>query len=139
MPRLLSILTLALVGCTSNRHITGQVIDRNGEPMDRVVVSLAPGNVELVTDSAGRFTIDYLRDETGERTKLDKRQDYAIELFRPGYHISESRLYYKKGELLLEPLTLTEDTIEIRQSNANIDPDQHPDRTHSSGTNYEGE
>ena len=130
---------LMLVGCANNRHISGQVIDRNGEPMDRVVVSLQPGNVELVTDSEGRFTIDYLRDDEGERTKLDKRQDYAIELFRPGYHISESSVYYKKGELILDPLTLTEDTIEIRQSSANIDPAQHPDRTHSAGTNYEGE
>lgn len=128
-----------LTGCVGNRIITGQVIDRNGEPMDRVVVSLQPGNVELVTDSDGRFMIDYLRDEEGERTKLDKRQDYAVELFRPGYHITESSHYYKKGELIIEPITLTEDTIKIRQSSANIDPDEHPDRTHSSGTNYEGE
>jgi hypothetical protein len=138
-PPVLSLVLFLLVGCAGSRHISGQVIDRNGEPMDRVVVSLSPGNVELVTDSEGRFTIDYLRDESGERKKLDKRTDYAIELFRPGYHISESSLYYKKGELILDPLTLTEDTIEIRQSSANIDPANNPDRTHSAGTNYEGE
>ena len=130
---------ILLIGCANRRHITGQVLDRNGEPMDRVVVSLQPGNVEMVTDSEGNFTIDYLRDDEGERVKLDKRQDYDIELFRPGYHISESSIYYKKGELFLAPLTLTEDTIEVRPSSANIDPDQHPDRTHSAGSNYEGE
>jgi hypothetical protein len=107
--------------------------------MDRVVVSLQPGNVELVTDSEGHFTIDYLRDDAGERVKLEKKQSYDIELFRPGYHISESRIDYKKGEHLLAPLTMTEDTIEVRPSDANIDPEQHPDRTHSAGSNYEGE
>ena len=133
------LLLFLLTGCANKRAITGQVIDRNGEPIDRVVVSLSPGNVELVTDSEGNFLVDYLRDESGERIKLDKRQEYTIELFRPGYHISESMVSYKKGALILEPMTLTEDTIELRPSSANIDPDQHPDRTHSSGTNYEGE
>ena len=130
---------LLLTGCANKRFISGQVLDRNGEPMDRVVVSLQPGDVELVTDSEGYFTIAYLRNESGERVKLEKRQDYDIELFRPGYHISESRIYYKKGELFLDPLTLTEDTIEVRPSDVNIDPAQHPDRTHSAGSNYEGE
>ena len=41
-----------------------------GEPLPRAVVSLVPGNVELVTDRDGRFVIDYLRDQSGERVKL---------------------------------------------------------------------
>ncbi len=141
MPRslcLLSLLSLS-TGCSVHHAITGQVIDRNGEPVDRVIVSLSPGNVELVTDSEGRFTIDYLRDESGERTRLEHRQDYEMEVFRPGYHVNGSSFYYKRGELLLAPITMVEDTIEIQQSDADIDPEQYPDRTHSSGTNYEGE
>ena len=46
----------------AGHFITGQVIDRNGQPVNRAVISLAPGNVKLVTDREGMFLIDYLRD-----------------------------------------------------------------------------
>jgi hypothetical protein len=125
--------------CASKRLISGQVVDRNGQPMDRVIISLDPGGVELVTDSAGAFTIDYLRDAEGERVKLDKKTDYTLEAFRTGYHVERLDFYFKRGELLLEPVTMKEDTIQLRPSQDVIDPDRFPDRTHSAGSNYEGE
>ena len=139
MPRiLLAFLALYAAGC-AHHAIRGQVLDRNGQPMDRVIVSLDPGNVELITDAEGRFEIDYLRDESGQRVRLSRRQDYQIEAFRAGFHPATAQVHYRRGELVLDPLTLTEDTIRLRPSEVNIDPARFPDRAHSAGTNYEGE
>ncbi len=132
-------LTLVALGCSTHHVISGTVLDRNGEPIERVVVGLDPGNVELVTDEYGRFAIDYLRDETGERTKLGKRSEYDISLFKPGYHNAATSFYYKRGELLLEPLNMTEDTIRVEAGEENIDPGLYPDRAQSNGAAYEGE
>ena len=130
---------LVLGGCAGKRAISGQIMDRNGAPMDRVIVSVAPGNVELVTDSEGRFTLSYLRSEGGDRVKLDARQTYRVEAFRAGYHVEGVEVYYKRGALELEPILLTEDTIRVDASEADLDPARFPDRTHAAGTNYEGE
>jgi hypothetical protein len=129
---------LLLAGCATHQ-IRGTVTDRNGEPMDRVVVSLEPGGVELITDSEGAFTIDYLRDEAGNRVRLEKRTDYTLEAFKTGYHVASTTFYYKKGELLAETITLKEDTIRVDASEDNIDPARFQDTTHSAGSNYEGE
>lgn len=126
-------------GCANKRMIHGQVVDRNGDPMDRVIISLDPGSVELITDADGSFLIDYLRDEAGERVKLDKKTDYTLEAFRTGFHVERMDFYFKRGELILEPVTMKEDTIQLRASDDDIDPDRFPDRTHSAGSNYEGE
>lgn len=130
---------LALSGCASKRAIHGTIVDRNGRPMDRVIVSLDPGGVELITDSEGHFMIDYLRDEAGERIKLDKKTDYTLEAFRTGFHVERLDFYFKRGELILDPLTMKEDTIVLKASDDDIDPARFPDRTHSAGSNYEGE
>ena len=140
LARTLVLLALTLTaGCANKRVIQGQVVDRNGQPMDRVIISLDPGGVELVTDSAGAFSIDYLRDEEGERVKLSKKTDYTLEAFRTGYHVERMDFYFKRGELILEPVTMKEDTIQLRASQDDIDPPRFPDRTHSAGTAYEGE
>jgi len=131
-------LALGVPGCASH-VIHGKVVDRNGEPMERAIVSLAPGNVQLVTDQEGNFQIDYLRDDAGERTKLSKKSDYSIEIFQVGYHVSNTTLFYKRGELLLDPIVLKEDTIRVVGSDSDIDPGQYSDRTHSAGATYEGE
>ena len=136
---LLAGLLLVLTGCAGKRAILGSVVDRNGEPMDRVIISLDPGGVELITDSDGNFLIDYLRDEAGERVKLDKKTDYTLEAFRTGYHVEKLDFYFKRGELILEPVTMKEDTIQLRASQDDIDPARFPDRTHSAGSAYEGE
>lgn len=140
-PSGLAVAALALVatGCAGKRVIYGSVVDRNGQPMDRVIVSLDPGGVELITDSEGNFMIDYLRDDEGQRVKLAKKTEYTLEAFRTGYHVSRIDFYFKRGELILDPITMQEDTIELRPSDDDIDPARFPDRSHSAGTNYEGE
>jgi hypothetical protein len=125
--------------CAHRRAIVGTIIDRNGEPMDRVVVSLKPGQVEVITDSEGSFRIDYLRDERGNRTHLNSRREYELEAFRPGFHVTQTGIYYKRGEQELDALTLVEDTIKVQPGPSNLDPAAYPDRTHSSGATYEGE
>lgn len=126
-------------GCAVHRVISGQVVDRNGEPLDKVIVSLSPGDVELVTDSEGNFSIDYLRDDQGNRVKLDKRTEYHLEAFRTGYNVAKLDFYFKRGQLQLDPITLSEDTIRVEASSDDIDPARYPDQTSSSGANYEGE
>lgn len=128
-----------LGGCARHHAIMGKVVDRNGEPIDRVIISVQPGGVEMVTDSEGGFMVDYLRDEAGERVKLNKRSDYTIEAFRTGYHIAKADVYFKKGELIINPIILAEDTIRVDASDDNIDPALYPDRTQSTGATYEGE
>ena len=86
MVRTLLILTACLWATACGpRIISGKVMDRNGNPVDRALVRIEPGNVELVTDSTGYFQVDYLRDDLGERVKLDARTDYSFEIFKPGY------------------------------------------------------
>jgi len=137
---ILSLLAAALLstGCATHM-ISGQIVNRNSEPLERAVISMAPGNVQLVTDQEGQFYIDYLRDDGGERTKLGKRAEYEIEIFQVGYHVARTSLYYKRGELILDPIVLKEDSIRIVGSDGDIDPGQYDDRTHSSGATYEGE
>lgn len=119
--------------------ISGAVQDRNGDPVDRVIISLTPGNVQLVTDREGRFLIDYLRDEDGERIHLAKRTDYQLEVFKPGFHTQTLNFYYPKKELVLDTVTLVEETIEIQDHGENIDPALYSDQTSESGATYEGQ
>ena len=140
-PTSLFALTLAAMATSAcGPHlINGQVIDRNGEPVARAIVGFQPGNVEIVTDGEGRFMVDYLRDEAGERVKLKRRTDYAVEIFKPGFHVSAQDFYYKRGELIMEPIVLKEDSIRVIGSEEIYDPSDHRDRTHSSGQSLEGE
>jgi len=119
--------------------ISGQIIDRNGEPVNRAIVSLEPGNVQLITDRDGYFSIDYLRDEDGERTRIQKKTDYKIEVFKPGFHVQAVSLYFKRGEVTMEAITIVEETIEIQDQGENLDPELYKDSTHSAGANYEGQ
>ena len=142
IPSKISIATLFAVACAGacGPHIIqGQIIDRNGEPVPRAIVGLAPGNVEIVTDGEGRFMVDYLRDDSGERIKLKRRTDYGIEIFKPGFHVLSQEFYFKRGELLMEPMVLKEDSIRVIGSDELYNPDDHRDRTHSSGQSLEGE
>ena len=119
--------------------IHGQVIDRNGDPIPRAIVGLTPGNVEIVTDGDGRFILDYLRNNDGERVKLKRRTDYGMEIFKPGYHVLSEDFYFKRGELFMEPVVLKEDSIRVIGSEELFNPDEHRDRTHSAGQSLEGE
>lgn len=145
-PRALLLGALALVALAmpapaeAGKHfITGKVTDRNGDPLERVNVALAPGNVEIITDETGAFTIDYLRDADGNRTKLGKRTEYTVSFFKVGFHEEKVSFAYKRGALQLEAVTLKEETIKVDPSADNIDPAAFPDRQQSSGGSYEGE
>lgn len=126
-------------GCAQHHLISGSVIDRNGAPLARAVVGLQPGGVELVTDDLGRFSIDYLRDADGERTRLKHRTDYAITVFKTGYHDASTTFRFHRGELVLAPFTMTEDTIRVEAGQENLDPALYPDRAQNNGAAYEGE
>ena len=130
---------LLWVACATHHVITGQVLDRNGQPVERANVALAPGNVEIITDDDGRFAIDYSRDAEGTRAKLSRRTDYTVEFFKVGYHPQQQTFYYKRGEHPLEPVTLTEDTVRVETSIVDIDPAKFPDRQQAAGGSYEGE
>lgn len=135
-------LVLALLPGTAHagKHfITGTVLDRNGSPVERVNVTLAPGNVEIITDETGKFLVDYLRDEEGNRTRLGKRTEYTILFFKVGYHEEKVTFLYKRGELALEPITLKEETIKVDPSTDNIDPASVTNRQQDAGGSYEGE
>ncbi|MBW2256134.1 MAG: carboxypeptidase regulatory-like domain-containing protein [Deltaproteobacteria bacterium] len=143
MKRFLLAMATALILAPSafaGRHYIGGVVeDRNGDPVDRVIISLTPGNVELVSDREGRFVIDYLRDESGERTKLAKKTDYQVEIFKPGFHVQTHNFYFKSRGLELKPFTLIEETIQIRDEGENLDPALYSDPSTNVGATYEGQ
>ncbi len=135
-----ALLLLAPITASAARHmITGRVIDRNGEPVSRAIVSLDPGNVELVTDRDGRFIIDYLRANDGTRVKLARKTDYSVEIFKPGFHTTSEAFYFKKGAHTLSTFTLREETLSIRDDDAALDPELYDQSTQSSGATYEGD
>jgi hypothetical protein len=119
--------------------LNGQVLDRNGKPVERVNVRVSPGNVEIVTDDAGRFRIDYLRDASGERIRLARRTTYTFTFFKLGFHQVETTVDYTRGELDVAAITLREDTIEVRASTDDIDPAATTARDAGAGGSYEGE
>lgn len=137
----LAAVALALPGVAhAGKHaITGAVLDRNGEPLERVNVTLSPGNVEIITDETGKFLVDYLRDEEGNRTRLSKRTEYTVTFFKVGYHEEKVTFLYKRGEHVLDTVTLKEETIKVDPSSDNIDPAGVTNRQQDAGGSYEGE
>lgn len=138
------LLLVALLGASSvasaaRNEINGQVLDRQGEPVHRAIISLEPGNVELVTDRDGRFLIDYLRDDDGERSRLKRKIDYTVEVFKPGYHTESYTFYYKRGRQEVPTFTIKEETIKISDDGQDLDPELYQDQTQSSGATYEGQ
>lgn len=119
--------------------IHGEVNDRNGQPMARVNVRVLPGNVEIVTDDQGKFTIDYLRDEEGNRVRLANRTTYTFEVYKLGFQLARMDLEYTHGEVELEAVTLSPDTITVRASSTDLDPANLPETDAQGGGSYEGE
>lgn len=139
MTRNIAFVLLFATGCFGKHQITGQVLDRNGQPLPRAVVSLTPGNVSMVTDTQGNFVIDYLRDEAGERTRLSTRTEYTFEVAKVGFHTYSKPLPYKRGSLLVEPVMMVEHTIDITDLPENLDPGLYTSPTQSAGATYEGQ
>ncbi len=137
---LLALSSLVAPEAVAGRHqIIGRVIDRNGEPVARAIVSLDAANVELVTDRDGRFVIDYARDRYGERTRLAKKTDYKLEIFKPGFHTHTEAFYYKRGTHEFATFTLSSETIRIEDDRMDLDPELHQTQTQSTGATYEGQ
>lgn len=141
-------LALTPLAQAGSHSISATVTDRNGAGLGRTIVSLAPSpddvdakphTVELVTDRQGNVLIDYLRDTEGERTKLSKKTQYVLEVFKPGFHPYTTSFYYKKGEVQLDAVVLVEETIEVEDIAENLDPATTPESTHAAGANYEGQ
>jgi len=137
---LLAALTGAVLTCTTAAQaapglIGGLVVDRNGKPLARAIVSLAPGNVELVTDRDGKFAIDYLRDATGERIKLSRKTSYTLAVFKPGFHSFTVKVDYRHGELQVDPVTMVEETIAVQEISEDISA--YNKTTTSTGATYE--
>lgn len=132
-------LSLPNVAWAAKHAISGTLLDRNGEPLERVNVTISPGNVEIITDETGKFLVDYLRDADGNRTRLQKRTEYTVSFFKVGYHEEKVTFFYKRGELALEPVTLKEETIKVDPSSDNIDPAGVTNRQQNAGGSYEGE
>lgn len=137
-PLALGLALALLTGCAA-RRISGQVVDRNGDPVSGAVVSIAPGDVEVVTDGEGVWSIDYLRDAAGERVRLSPRTSYAIEVFRVGFHVVSSKFDYKNGEVAVETVTLVEDTIRVGAPEDDLDPSRYERPSQATGATYEGE
>lgn len=127
-------------GCATRHSISGTVIDRNGDPMDRVIVALDPGNVEILTDNEGRFSIDYVREDDGDRSRLPRRTDYTLTFFRTGYQDAREDFYFKRGAHECGTVQMVEDTIQVSEPAEPIDPKKlHADPSASGGATYEGE
>lgn len=123
----------------AKNYIAGQVLDRNGAPVERAIVTLEPGNVQLITDGQGKFLIDYARDGGGQRVKLATKVDYKLEVFKPGFHTEALNFFYKHGAIAVDQITLKEDTIKVEDDGENLDPGLFSDRSQSSGATYEGQ
>ena len=132
-------LLLPLASFAGKHSISGQVVNRNGKPMEQVIVSLSPGNVELITDREGRFIIDYLRDEDGVRTRLKRRAEYTLELFKVGFHVEKRALFYKSGPAVIDTIQMIEETIQVHDDGADLTESLDNEPTHSAGANYEGQ
>jgi len=146
-PRLTIFALVALLASPAfagKHYISGRVIDRNGDPVDKAVITLRPDTdkdleVQLVTDREGRFLVDYLRTADGERARLARRVTYDLEVYKPGFHPRNLKLEYRKGELQVDTLMMTEDTIVVHDDDVQLDPDAYEQQTHSAGANYEGQ
>ena len=136
---------LCLQAQAADHHISGLVIDRNGNPVGQAMITLTHQDedealdVQLVTDREGRFLVDYLRNNEGEREKLDKKADYAVEVYKPGYHTQTVAFYYKKGIYQVQTVMLTEETVSVQDDDADLDPAEYDRPTQSSGATYEGQ
>lgn len=92
-----------------------------------------------MTDHDGRFLIDYLRDHTGEKIKLATKTEYTLEVFKVKYHTFKTEVPFRRGVLEVEPVTMVEDKIALRDLPENLDPGMYSASTNSGGATYEGQ
>ncbi|MEM6928469.1 MAG: hypothetical protein AAF602_16155, partial [Myxococcota bacterium] len=103
----------------------------------------APGGQRLALHEHGlveraRTHDDELRPDGAERRiKLQKRAEYELEVFKPGFHLHDSGVYFRKGEMTVAPITLVEETIAVQDLPENLDPGANSDAATSTGATFE--
>ena len=125
-------------GCAARGQILGSVVDAAGAPVPRAEVTLSPGGVSLFTDQLGRFAVDHLVE--GDRiVRVAPRTDYALEVFKPGYHTQTATFRYERGAVELSPVQLAEDTIEVPPDTLRLEAGLQQRPTQAAGATYEGQ
>jgi len=127
-----------LTACAGHRVITGAVTDHRGAAMDRAIVRLSPGDLEIMTDREGHFLIDFLRDGD-ERMHVTPRTSYTLDVFKPGYHVVETTFFYTRGQQILDNITLVPDVLRVQDDGEDLVPTLDDDHTTSGGATYEGQ
>ncbi len=131
-------LCLGSSGCAARGQILGSVVDSNGAPVPRAEITLAPGGVSLYTDQAGRFAIDHLI-EADRPVRVTPRTDYALEVFKPGYHTQTASFRYERGAVELSAVRLVEDTLEVLPDTLRLEVGLQQRPTQAAGATYEGQ
>lgn len=98
----------------------GRVVDRNDKPLSRVSITIAPGEVERISNRWGEYEVDYLFSAEGERMSLGKNKDYAISAFKAGYREAVQVVRFSGGTLEVPTITLVEDTIRMSDDDDEI-------------------
>jgi hypothetical protein len=131
-------IALSLSGCAARGQILGSVLDATGAPVPRAEVTLIPGGVSLFTDQTGRFAIDHLMD--AERAvRITPRTDFALEVFKPGYHTQTASFRYERGAVELSAVRLVEDTLEVLPDTLRLEVGLLQRPTQAAGATYEGQ
>ena len=107
-------LMLPAVASAKKGAILGQVTDRNGDAMVGATVELVDRFATVLTDSEGRFRIDYMRQADGKQVKLAKTTTYVLLVTLPGFHDVTGQIEYKRGEFEVQPVTMIPETVEVQ-------------------------
>ncbi len=135
----LALVQLGALAFGAQNQIAGTVVDQNGKPVQNVVVSVSPGDLQIASDASGAFLVDYLRDEAGERVKLGRKTEYVFEFFKPGFHSQRMQVKFLKGAVVMDALALVPVTIDVVDLGGNLDPALYDAATSSEGATYEGQ
>lgn len=139
-PLLLGLVALAGASCAARGHLAGVVVDPEGRPLPRAQVTITPGETTRLTDQAGRFTLDGLDDAARGRTRPLRRQTaYALEVFKPGYHLQHVSLFYTRGPVELPPVQLLGETMAVHGDALRTELGLVAPVTHPAGAAYEGQ
>lgn len=136
---LATFLWLASPAVAARNQIAGAVVDQNGKGVGNVVVTVAPGDLQIATGGDGAFLVDYLRDERGERVKVGRKTDYVFEFFKPGFHTVKMQVRFLKGAVVMDPVALVPVALDVVDLGGNIDPGLYGEPTAAEGATYEGQ
>jgi hypothetical protein len=102
--------------------IVGQLVDEAGDPLAQVEVQVQQPDTEgrqlLTTDAEGRFELTFLIDARGQRQPLARGLHLRFSAWRPGLVSRELDLTYPGGRVILQPLTLEAEHLEIQGGGA---------------------